>query len=52
MRFFGEYDGLIWEFNSFGDWIQFHICRLIGKLIGYIILIILGLCVIDWVVGL
>jgi hypothetical protein len=47
MRFFGEYDGLIWEFNSFGDWVQFHICRFIGKLLGTIILIILGLIVVG-----
>ena len=45
VRFFGEYNGLVWEFNSFGDWVQFHICRIIGKVLGVIVLIILGLIV-------
>ena len=48
MRFFGEYDGLVWEFNSFKDWIVFHISRFVGKLLGTIILIILGICVYTW----
>lgn len=41
MRFFGEYDGLFWEFESVSDWLSFLICRFIGKTLGLIIGIII-----------
>lgn len=47
MKFFGEYDGLYWEFNSFKDWIEFHISRLVGKVLGTFIVIIILLVIWD-----
>lgn len=37
MRFFKEYWGIIWEFDSVKDFAHFQIGRLLGTLIGYII---------------
>lgn len=52
MRFFKNYDGFFWEFNGFGDWIGFQVARIIGIVIGYIILGILLLLAYSWLVGL
>ena len=45
MRFFGEYDGLVWEFNSFKEWGDFQFSRFLGKLVAYIFLGLLGLLI-------
>lgn len=49
MRFFKEYFGIIWEFNSIKDFINFNLGRLVGTIIGYIILIILALGVLGMI---
>ena len=51
MRFFKNYDGFFWEFNGFGDWIGFQVARILGIVIGYIILGILLLMAYSWLVG-
>lgn len=51
MRFFKEYFGIIWEFNSIKEFIDFNLGRLVGTIIGYIIVIILALMVFDWIMG-
>lgn len=51
MRFFKDYDGFIWEFNGVKDWFEFHISRLLGIVLGYIILGILLLVAYNWLVG-
>lgn len=41
MRFFKEFNGFFFEFNSFGEYLQFLLGRLVGAIIG--IAIIIGL---------
>lgn len=34
MRFFKEFNGFIFEFNSFGEYLRFLLGRLVGTIIG------------------
>lgn len=47
MRFFQQWGGFIWEFNSLGDYFKALIGRLIGLIIGIAILFLLG-CLFYW----
>ena len=40
-RFFEEWNGFIWEYHSFGEYLQALLCRLIGGILGIVILILL-----------
>ena len=42
MRFFKEYWGFIFEFNSLGEYFKFMLGRLVGAIIGIGILILIG----------
>lgn len=39
MRFYQEYGGFIWEFNSLGEYLKAVLARIIGRLLGLAILI-------------
>ena len=39
MRFFKEFNGFFFEFNSFGEYFRFLLGRLVGAIIGIAILI-------------
>ena len=43
MRFFKEFDGIIWEFNSVGEYINFVVNRAICYIL--VILLLFGLLV-------
>ena len=38
MRFYQEWKGIIWEFNSVGEFLLHIVCRVIGGIIGFGIL--------------
>ena len=38
MRFYQEWKGIIWEFNSVGEFLLHIVCRIIGGIIGFGIL--------------
>jgi len=40
-RFFQEYKGFIWEFDSLSDYLKTVFWRLIGRILGFIIIILL-----------
>ena len=42
MRFYQYWNGFIWEFNSLGEYFQALIGRLIGAIIGVVILFLLA----------
>lgn len=37
MRFFEEWGGLIWEYNSFGEYLKCLLGRLIGLILGILL---------------
>lgn len=39
MRFYQEYGGFIWEFNSLGEYLKAVLARIIGTLLGIAILV-------------
>lgn len=41
MRFFKEYDGFLFEFNSFGEFLSFLVGRLLGLIIFIAVLVLL-----------
>lgn len=41
MRFYEEWNGIIWEYNSFGEYIKCLLGRLVGFILG--VLIVIGL---------
>jgi hypothetical protein len=41
MRFFEEWNGFIWEYNSIGEYLSMLLGRLIGAILGVIILVFL-----------
>lgn len=42
MRFFKEFNGFFFEFNSFGEYFQFLLGRLVGAVIGVGILALIA----------
>lgn len=46
MRFYQEINGIIWEFNSFKDWIVSWIQIILGRIVG----LILGLGIIYLII--
>lgn len=42
MRFFEQWKGFIWEYHSFGEYMQCLLGRLIGTIIGFGILFLIG----------
>ena len=42
MRFFEEWNGFIWEYNSLGEYFRALLGRLIGAIIGIVILFFLA----------
>lgn len=43
MRFYQEWKGIIWEFNSITEYFMFLVCRIIGFIIGVCILFLMFL---------
>jgi hypothetical protein len=41
MRLYQEWKGIIWEFNSVGEFLLHIVCRIIGAIIGYGILFLI-----------
>ena len=41
MRFFEQWRGFIWEYNSFGEYCQALLGRLVGAILGVVILFVL-----------
>jgi len=41
MRFFEQWRGFIWEYNSFGDYLSSLLARFIGAIVGIVILFLL-----------
>lgn len=39
MRFFKEFNGFFFEFNSFGEYLRFLLGRLVGAIIGVAIIV-------------
>lgn len=52
MRFYQEWKGFIWEFNSFGEFLKAVIGRILGAIIGIIILIGLFLFLLGFLLSL
>jgi hypothetical protein len=42
MRFFKEFHGFFFEFNSFGDYFKFLLGRLVGAILGIGVLFLIG----------
>lgn len=47
MRFFEQWNGFIWEYNSFGDYLKALLGRLLGVVVAIGILFMLG-CFLFW----
>ena len=52
MKFYQEWKGFIWEFNSFGEFLKAVIGRILGAIIGIIILIGLFLFLLGFLLSL
>lgn len=39
MRFYQEWGGFIWEFNSFGQFLRVVVARILGAIVGIAILV-------------
>lgn len=52
MRFYQEFDGIIWEFTSIKDYLLFRLFRLLGQIVGIFLVIVLAILAYDWLVSL
>ena len=51
MRFYQEWKGFIWEFNSFGQFLRVVVARILGAIVGIAVLVYLFLVFIGFILS-